>query len=64
MGVLEAHGGGRVYCPVPAGSEKRVQLSREHFALLIGGIDLAQTRERKWYRRPIGEESTESRKTA
>jgi len=56
--------GGRVYWPAPAGSEKRVQLSREHFALLIGRIDLVQTRERKWYRRPVGEESTESRKTA
>ena len=56
--------GGRLYWPAPAGNEKRVQLSREHFALLIGGIDLVQTRERKWYRRPVGEESTESRKTA
>ncbi len=56
--------GGRVYWPAPAGSEKSVQLSREHFALLIGGIDLVQTRERKWYRRAIGEEPTESRKTA
>src|SRR6185503_7105265 len=55
--------GGRLYWPAPAGKEKRVQLSREHFALLIGGIDLVQTRERKWYRRPLGEESTESRKS-
>lgn len=56
--------GGKLSWPEPAGKEKRVQLSREQFALLIGGIDLAQTRERKWYRRAIGEESTESRKTA
>jgi len=56
--------GGRLYWPEPAGKENRVQLSREQFALLIGGIDLVQTRERKWYRRAAGEESTESRKTA
>jgi transposase len=55
---------GKLYWPEPAGKEERVQLSREHFALLIGGIDLAQTRERKWYRRGVGEESTESWKTA
>ena len=56
--------GGRLYWPAPAGNEKRLQLSREHFALLIGGIDLIQTRPRKWYRRTVGEESEESRKTA
>ena len=56
--------GGCLYWPAPAGNEKRVQLSREHFALLIGGIDLIQTRQRKWYRRAVGEESEESRKTA
>jgi hypothetical protein len=46
--------GGRLYWPAPAGNEKRLQLSREHFALLIGGIDLIQTRQRKWYRRARG----------
>jgi hypothetical protein len=56
--------GGRLYWPAPAGNEKRLQLSREHFALLIGGIDLIQTRQRKWYRRAVGEKSEESRKTA
>jgi transposase len=56
--------GGRLYWPQPAANEKRVQLSREQFALLVGGIDLVQTRERKWYRRAVGEESEESRKTA
>jgi hypothetical protein len=33
-------------------------------ALGVLGIDLVQTRQRKWYRRAVGEESTESRKTA
>jgi transposase len=55
--------GGRLHWPEPAEGEKRVQLSREQVALLIGGIDLAQTRERKWYRRAVGEESEGSGKT-
>lgn len=38
----------------PASDDGRVQLTREEFALLIGGIDLAQTRQRKWYRRATG----------
>jgi|SRR5580692_11923988 transposase len=45
----------------PEGDESKVLLSREEFALLIGGIDLSQTRERKWYRRALAEESPESR---
>jgi transposase len=40
----------------------KVQLSREQFALLIGGIDLTQTRPRKWYRKASEEESREARK--
>ena len=42
----------------PEASDVKVQLSREQFALLVGGIDLTQTRERKWYRKPPAEEST------
>ena len=45
----------------PSGEQGKVMLSREEFALLIGGIDLSQTRERKWYRRALGEEPSESR---
>jgi transposase len=45
----------------PEGEPGKVQLSREQFALLIGGIDLSQTRERKWYRRVLAEEPRESR---
>ena len=41
-----------------------MQLSREEFALLLGGIDLGETRKRKWYRREVGEEPKESRKSA
>jgi transposase len=48
----------------PSSEEGRMQLSREEFALLIGGIDLSATRKRKWYRRPLGEESELSTKAA
>jgi transposase len=54
---------GRLHWPeVDAGS--RVQLTQEEFALLIGGIDLVQTRRRKWYRKAVVEESSKSIKTA
>ena len=48
----------------PASEGGKVQLSREEFTLLIAGIDLAETRPRKWYRKPVGEEASESRKGA
>src|SRR6202021_3439415 len=48
----------------PSGKENKVQLSREQFALLVGGIDLRETRERKWYRRPVGGGPSEIRKGA
>jgi len=53
---------GRLHWPTSDGG--RVQLSREEFALLIGGIDLSATRKRKWYRRPVAEESDSSLKVA
>ena len=46
--------GGRLRWPEP--QDGKVQLSREQFALLIGGIDLDQTSARKWYRRALAEE--------
>jgi transposase len=39
----------------PTSEAGRVQLTREEFALLIGGIDLTATSKRKWYRKPIAE---------
>ncbi|MGB9203964.1 MAG: IS66 family insertion sequence element accessory protein TnpB [Terriglobales bacterium] len=48
----------------PSSEQGRMQLSREEFALLIGGIDLSATRKRKWYRRPHAEESDVSTKAA
>ena len=48
----------------PTSEDDRVQLTREEFALLIGGIDLTKTTKRKWYRKPIVEEKTISQMTA
>src|SRR5271157_5705439 len=48
----------------PEAGDGKMQLSREEFALLIGGIDLKQTQKRKWFRKPIGGESQEIRKSA
>ena len=48
----------------PCSDEGRAQLTREEFALLIGGIDLTATTKRKWYRRAAAEAADISRKTA
>ncbi len=53
---------GRLHWPVS--EDGRVQLSREEFALLIGGIDLSQTMKRKWYRKPVGSDPHKTQKTA
>lgn len=42
---------GRLHWPVSENG--RVQLSREEFALLLGGIDLSGTKKRKWYRKTM-----------
>jgi transposase len=42
---------GRFRWPEAAGSQLKVMLSHEEFALLVGGIDLAATRRRAWYRK-------------
>jgi transposase len=48
----------------PESEQGRVQLSREEFALLIGGIDLSATARRKWYRKPTAGDVGVARKTA
>jgi transposase len=48
----------------PTSEDGRMQLTREEFALLIGGIDLSATTKRKWYRKPTAEETDLSCKTA
>ncbi len=56
--------GGRLRWPDAGDAASKVQLSREEFALLVGGIDLVQTRQRRWYRKPMAEEPAKSLKTA
>jgi transposase len=48
----------------PCSEDGRVQLTREEFALLIGGIDLGATTKRKWHRRVVNEEVNPSAKVA
>jgi transposase len=56
--------GGRFRWPQRDRGVKKIVLSYEELALLLGGIDLAQTKRRKWYRKPPVEESIESLITA
>jgi transposase len=42
---------GRFHWPETAGGETKVVLSSEELALLLGGIDLAGTSRRRWYRK-------------
>jgi transposase len=41
---------GRFRWPAAESGATRVKLTHEELALLLGGIDLAQTRRRRWYR--------------
>jgi len=41
---------GRFHWPEAVDGQPRIALSHEELALLLGGIDLAQTRRRRWYR--------------
>jgi transposase len=47
---------GRFRWPEAAGGEVKVVLSHEDLALLLGGIDLARTKRRRWYRQVAPEE--------
>jgi len=54
---------GRLHWPIS--EDDRVQLTREEFALLIGGIDLSATTKRKWYwREVVGEQTQPMQKSA
>jgi len=44
---------GRFRWPESRGEETKVVLSQEELALLLGGIDLADTQRRPWYRREV-----------
>lgn len=55
---------GRVHWPSVDADQRKVVLSHEEFTMLLGGIDLTQTRERKWYRRSLAAESLKLPNTA
>jgi transposase len=55
---------GRLHWPVVDPAQCKIVLSQEELTMLLGGIDLAQTRERRWYRRPVAEEPSTTRMTA
>jgi transposase len=55
---------GRVHWPAVDHDQRKVVLSQEQLAMLLGGIDLAQTRQRNWYRRPLAEQPCTTRMTA
>jgi transposase len=48
---------GRFGWPAAASGAAKVVLSHEELAMLLGGIDLAGSKRRAWFRRVVGEES-------
>ena len=54
---------GRFHWPEPEPAQNKIVLSHEELALLLGGIDLRQTKRRRWYRRSREEESETTRAT-
>ena len=55
---------GCFHWPKAGGTQGKIVLSHEEFAMLLGGIDLAQTQRRQWYRKPVVEESGRSQISA
>ncbi len=47
--------------PEAGGQEARITLSHEELVLLVGGIDLAATRKRWWYRKGVTAEGKSSK---
>jgi transposase len=48
---------GRFRWPQAEAGQKKIVLSHEEMALLVGGIDLAGSRYRAWFRKIVGEET-------
>jgi transposase len=46
---------GRSHWPAATGGDRKMVLSPEELALLLGGIDLAQIQRRRWYRKVTAE---------
>ena len=53
--------GGRFRWPGTDSTVNKIVLSHEELTLLLGGIDLKQTRSRRWYRKVKAEGSAELR---
>ena len=47
---------GRFGWPAAASGAAKVVLSHEELAMLLGGIELAGSKRRAWFRRVVGEE--------
>ena len=43
--------------PVAEAGQTKIVLSHEEMALLVGGIDLAGSRRRAWFRKIVGEDA-------
>lgn len=50
---------GRFWWPAADGNEAKVVLSSEELALLLGGIDLAGSRRRAWFRKMVPDAGVE-----
>jgi transposase len=55
---------GRFHWPSVDADQRKVVLNHEELTMLLGGIDLAHTQPRKWYRKPLTEESQKLQETA
>lgn len=44
---------GRFWWPPAGGTEVKISLSAEELAMLLGGIDLAASRRRRWWRKSV-----------
>lgn len=53
---------GRLHWPTSA--DGHVQLTQTEFAMLVGGVDLADTRKRKWLRQPLSDSAEVTQKSA
>lgn len=55
---------GRFYWPTAEEGQDKMVMNQEQLALLLGGIDLTETRPRRWYRKVREEESSRAMSTA
>jgi len=55
---------GRFHWPESRDGQDKIVMSHEELALLLGGIDLGQTKRRRWYRKVREDESNNIHNTA